>query len=360
MNRTLTPCHPERPRASGANERKSKDPGAVCSAVQLQGARPKLSPSRNCSWLLAIVLAALLTSKAIAQTVPPVTDINTPKTAASAPALPISSGDLLDVQVFDTPELSAKLRVDSQGEITLPVGGAIKVQGLTAEQAATAIQARLLSTDVLKDPHVNVFILEYATQGVTVLGEVKNPGIYPLLGPHTLYDLVSAAGGVTPNAGKAVSITHRGASFQQPGQAVTVSMSNDPALAAKANLAIQPGDTIVVSRAGVVYVVGDVSKPGGFLIDNNDRLTVLQAIALAQGTNKTAKLNGARLIRKTATGREESDLKLKKILANKATDPQLEDGDIIFVPSSETKNFAYRGIEAAIQMTTGLVTYGRL
>lgn len=282
--------------------------------------------------------------------------------AASAPALSISSGDLLDVQVFDTPELSTKLRVDAQGEVSLPVGGVIHVQSLTAEQAAHAIQARLLQADVLKDPHVNVFILEYATQGVTVLGEVKNPGIYPLLGPHTLFDLVSAAGGVTPNAGKAVTITHRGASSQQlqSGEVTTVNMSNDPALAAKANIAIQPGDTIVVSRAGVVYVVGDVSKPGGFLIDNNDRLTVLQAIALAQGANRTAKLNGARLIRKTSAGREESDLKLKKILANKATDPLLNDGDIIFIPSSEAKNYTYRGIEAAIAMATGMVTYGRI
>jgi polysaccharide export outer membrane protein len=276
--------------------------------------------------------------------------------SVGAPTLAISAGDLLDVQVFDTPELSAKLRVDSQGQINLPVGGALQVSSLTAEQAAGAIQARLHDTDVLKDPHVNVFILEYATQGVTVLGEVKNPGIYPLLGAHSLFDMISAAGGVSPNAGKAVTITHRDDSSQHE----TVQMSNDPTLAAKANLAVQPGDTVVVARSGIVYVVGDVGKPGGFLIDNNDRLTVLQALALAEGTNKTAKLSGAHLIRKTASGRQEDNMDLKKILANKSADPLLQDGDIIFVPSSGAKNFAYRGIEAAIQMSTGMVTYGRL
>lgn len=275
--------------------------------------------------------------------------------AAEAPALPIAAGDLLDVQVFDTPELSGKLRVDNHGEVTLPVGGTLRVEHQTAEQAATAVEARLRQQDILKDPHVNVFVLEYATQGVTVLGEVKNPGIYPLLGPHTLFDLISAAGGATPTAGKAVSITHR----VDPTHHEMVEMSNDPALAAKANLPIKPGDTIVVSKAGVVYVVGDVAKPGGFLIENNDRLTVLQALALAQGTNRTAKLNKSRLIRKTGAARQESKLELKKILADKAPDPKLQDGDIIFVPSSEGKNMLYRGLEATVGLATGVVIYGR-
>ena len=119
-----------------------------------------------------------------------------------------------------------------------------------------------------------------------------------------------------------------------------------------------PGDTIMVSHAGIVYVVGDVSKPGGFLIENNDRLTVMQAIALAQGTNKTASLNNAKLIRKADTGREELPVPLKKILA-KMSGCMLADGDILFVPSSQAKNAAYRGMEAALQMATGVVVYGR-
>jgi polysaccharide export outer membrane protein len=196
------------------------------------------------------------------------------------------------------------------------------------------MEARFLSTDILKDPHVSVTVLEYATQGVAVLGEVRNPGVYPLLGVHGLLDLVSAAGGVTPNAGKAVTITHR----SEPERPIVVRMENKPGSTVGFNVDVRPGDTIMVSRAGVVYVVGDVGKPGGFLIENNDRLTVLQAIALAQGTNKTAALNSAKLIRQKQDGREELAVPLGKILSNKASDQALADGDILFVPSSAAKS----------------------
>jgi polysaccharide biosynthesis/export protein len=290
------------------------------------------------------------------QSVLPVSSTSTKSLAGpAAHALQISAGDLLDLNVFDTPELSTKLRVDEHGNVSLPLAGVLQVSGMTAEQAGLAIEAHLRQTDILKDPHVSVTVLEYATQGVTVVGEVKNPGVYPLLGSHGLLDLISAAGGVTPNAGKAVTVTHRA----DPDHPVVVKVESKPGSAAAFKVDISPGDTIMVSHAGIVYVVGDVGKPGGFLIENNDRLTVLQAVALAQGTNKTAALNQAKLIRKTETGREETPVPLKKILSNKASDESLADGDILFIPSSQAKNAAYRGMEAALQMATGVVVYGR-
>jgi polysaccharide export outer membrane protein len=273
---------------------------------------------------------------------------------ATAHALEIAAGDLLDLNFFDTPEFSTKTRVDERGRIALPLGGELPVAGLTAAGAGEAIAARFREGEILKDPHVAVTVLEYATQGVTVLGEVRNPGVYPLLGPHSLLDLVSAAGGVTPNAGKMVTITHRSG----PPQPTVVSLDAKPGEAGF-NPDIQPSDTIMVAHAGVVYVVGDVGKPGGFLIERDDRLTVLQAIALAQGTNRTAALNRAKLIRKQAAGRLEVAVPLKKILASQSEDLSLADGDILFVPASQPKNFAFRSVEAAIQMTTGMVIYGR-
>jgi polysaccharide export outer membrane protein len=273
----------------------------------------------------------------------------------SAHALQISAGDLLDLNVFDTPELSTKLRVDEHGNVSMPLAGVLPVSGMTAEQAGLAIEAHLRQADILKDPHVSVTVLEYATQGVTVTGEVKNPGVYPLLGAHGLLDLISAAGGATPNAGKAVTVTHRA----DPDHPVIVRVESKPGSTAAVKVDISPGDTIMVSHAGIVYVVGDVGKPGGFLIENNDRLTVLQAVALAQGTNKTAALNHAKLIRKTETGREEMPVPLKKILSNSAADETLADGDILFIPTSQAKNAAYRGVETALQMATGVVVYGR-
>jgi polysaccharide export outer membrane protein len=221
--------------------------------------------------------------------------------SVGAHALKISAGDLLDLAVFDTPELSAKLRVDEHGNVSLPLAGVVSVSGMTAEQAGVAIEAHLRQTDILKDPHVSVTVLEYATQGVTVAGEVKSPGVYPLLGVHGLLDLISAAGGATPNAGKAVTVTHR----SDPDHPVIANIDSKPGSKAGLEIDVRPGDTIMVSHAGIVYVVGDVNKPGGFLIENNDRLTVMQAIALAQGTNRTASLNHAKLIRKGDSGRQE-------------------------------------------------------
>jgi polysaccharide export outer membrane protein len=253
-----------------------------------------------------------------------------------AHALRLSAGDLLDVKVLGTtdPDFSPKLRVDEQGSITLPYAGSLPIAGMTAEDAALRIEARFREKDILKDPHVSVTVLEYATQGVTVVGEVKNPGVYPLLGTHGLLDLISAAGGVTPMAGKAVTITHRG----DPEHPQIVNIETKPGSMAAYSVDIQPGDTIVVSHAGIIYVLGQVGKPGGFLIENSDRLSILQAISLAQGTNRVASLDKARLIRKTPSGREEIPIPLKKILADKAPDQLLADGDILYVPGSGPKN----------------------
>src|SRR5450432_4151881 len=162
----------------------------------------------------------------------------------SAHALQISAGDLLDLNVFDTPELSTKLRVDENGNVSLPLAGGLPVSGMTAEQARLAIEARLRETDILKDPHVSVTVLEYATQGITVAGEVRNPGIYPLLGAHGLVDLISAAGGVTPNAGNAVTVTHR----SDPGYPVVTNVFSKPGSTAGFSVDVRPGVTIKVSH----------------------------------------------------------------------------------------------------------------
>jgi polysaccharide export outer membrane protein len=283
--------------------------------------------------------------------VPAITDNATPP--PEVPALPLDVGDVLDVRVFDTPELSDKLRVDGHGEITLPVGGNVKVRGLTAEQAEIAIEERLRRRNILRDPHVEVFVLEYATQGVTVAGEVKAPGVYPWVARHTVLDFIAVAGGVTPSASKTVTVTRK-----DREQAITFQLSSAPQLN-DGDLEVQPGDRILVAHAGVVYVVGDVGRPGGYLIENKDTVTVLQAIALAQGMNKTAKFD-AKLIRNTPSGRTESDLPLKRILANQVTDPKLQDGDILFVPVNGGKEWAEKGVTSVLQMAVGVVIYGRL
>jgi len=287
----------------------------------------------------------------------PVTNPNNATTASpasSSPAIDIGPGDLLDVIVFDTPELSSHVRVTQDGVANLPVLGQVDLSGLTADQAARRLETLFRSRNLLVEPHVTVFIVEYASQGATISGEVRQPGVYPTLGKRRLLDMIAIAGGISPTAGKSATIIHR----DDPAHPLTVTLRSIPShLGAQDNPDIMPGDTIVVAKAGVVYIVGDVGKPGGFLVDNNERLSTAQALALAGGPNRTASLSKTRLIRKVDGGRQEYTLDVAKLLRGQQADLQLDDGDIIWVPSSNVKTFGYRGIEAAIAITTGLLVY---
>lgn len=254
-------------------------------------------------------------------------------TFLSGGVTPIGPGDLLEISVFDTPELSGKVRVSNSGDVSLPLIGALHVAGLTSDEMQARIANKLVDGQLVKDPQVTVFMAEYATQGVSVLGEVKRPGIYPALGQHRLLDYISLGEGLTPLAGVNVTITPRA----DPEALTMVRLSSKSSPTAAENPAIAPGDTIFVSKAGIVYVVGDVAKPGGFIMEHDEHLTVLQALALAQGTNSTAAKSHARIIRKRPDGHEEIPLDLGKILSAKTRDVPLQDDDIIFVPTSAAK-----------------------
>jgi len=184
---------------------------------------------------------------------------------------------------------------------------------------------------------------------VTLLGEVSRPGIYPALGDRRLYDLISAAGGFTDKAGRTVTITHR----DKPNNPTTIQLPGNLAESNNGNVEVQPGDTVLVARAGIVYVVGDVQRPSGFMIDDA-RLTVLKALALAGGTNRTASMNGSKILRQTPTGLQEIAVPLKKMLQAKAQDEIMMKGDILFVPSSGAKIAAYKGTEVITSMATAL------
>jgi polysaccharide biosynthesis/export protein len=271
----------------------------------------------------------------------------------SPPDLLIGAGDLLEVSLYGMPDFKADVRVSSGGEISLPMIGTMPVAGLSVEQAETLIAHKLTEKGLFNDPHVTVFEKEYATQGISVLGEVQKPGIYPLLGSRKLFDAISVAGGTTPKAGRYALITRR----NDPQHPVQVPLLTGAPDAMQNNVVVEPGDTILVSKAGVVYVVGDVHLPGGFVMENGNDITVLKAIALAQGTNPNAALNAARLIRKTPEGPKDVPLDLKKILAAKAPDPQLQPDDVVFVPGSAGKSAAKRGAEAVLQMATGIAIW---
>jgi polysaccharide export outer membrane protein len=308
----------------------------------------------SCAALL--ILMALATGAASAQDRAPATLGGTGFAGGtgfgSGAAGPIGAGDLVEMSVFDTPELSGKLRVSNTGDVILPLVGTVHLQGLAAGDAQSLIRQKFISGGFLKDPQVTVFISEYATQNVSVVGEVHKPGAYPAFGAHRLLDYLSLAEGLTPLAGTAIVITHSG----HPDQPQRVKMTAGAAPQPENNPEILPGDTIFVERTGLVYVVGDVARPGGFPMDHDGQLTILQAIALAQGTNSTAAKGSAKLIRTTPQGRQEIPVDLKKILSAKATDLALQDNDILFVPSSAAKT-AFKDFEAALPAAAGASVY---
>jgi polysaccharide export outer membrane protein len=266
----------------------------------------------------------------------------------------IGPGDLIEVSIYGVSDFRQEARVNESGDVSLPLIGSVRIGGATSEEAQDLIAKSLVEGGYFRDPHVMVVIKDFASQGISVLGEVTRPGVYPMVGTRRLYDLISMAGGFTPKAGQLVTITHR----DDPQNPVKVMMSQDPAKSVETNVEIYPGDTIAVSKAGIVYVVGDVQRPGGFVMENNERMTVMQAIALAQGTNRTAALGSARILRRTPTGPSEVKIPLKQMMAAKASDMDLLAEDILFIPSSAAKRAFTRGMESVFQVATGVAIYG--
>jgi polysaccharide export outer membrane protein len=261
----------------------------------------------------------------------------------------LGPGDLVEISVYNVPELSTKAKVGNTGDIYLPLIDYVHVGDLTVEEAQGLIQKRLEEGGFVHGAHVTVLLDESASQAVTILGEVVRPGRYPLIGDRKLYDFISAAGGLSAAAGRKVSVVRQ----HGHGAVISVTLARNLADDLQNNIAIFPGDTISVPRAPIVYVVGEVGRPAGLLVDNGS-LTVLQALALAGGTNRTAKISGIRIIHKGPNGLTETKIPLKKMLEAKAPDITLQADDILFVPLSGVREAASTSMNAAISAATGL------
>ncbi len=309
----------------------------------------------------------------------------------------IGPDDLLVITIFEAPELNTTVRVSASGEISLQLLGAVQAAGLTPRELESVLQG-LLRRSYMKDPHVGVFIQELQSHPVSVVGAVKMPGVFQIRGTKTVIEVLSMAQGLADDAGDTVLIMHGAgyaelASLNSPDDArAEVSpvpfphgggtlAKNDASQAAAPektagideinlkkllesadsalNAPVRPGDIVKVTRAGIVYVVGEVQKPGGFVLQNNESISVLQALALAQGATHTSATSRARIIRTDPdTGkRTEIPLNLGKILSGKAPDTFLLPKDIMFVPNSAAKNMLFRGSEAALQTATGVAIY---
>jgi polysaccharide export outer membrane protein len=296
------------------------------------------------------LVAQTPTAAESAQAAPTKQDASSPSTAPVANSnTKLGPGDLIEVSVYGVPDLATKARVSSAGELYLPLIDYVHVADLTTDEAQQLIEKRLADGGFVRNPHVTIFVDESTSQAITMAGEVARPGTYPAIGDRYLYDLISMAGGLTDRAGRTVVIIHRG----DPEHKVELQLPQNLAEDTRNNVEVDPGDTIIVSRAGIIYVVGDVAHPSGFAV-GDDNLTVLKALALAGGSTKTSALNKTRILRQTPNGIQEIPVALKKILHAKAPDIALTKGDVLFVPGSAAKAAAYRTADAAMSMTTAV------
>ena len=311
--------------------------------------------------------------------------LNAEQTKASQEAAPVRAedyvigpDDLLNVYVLDVPELSRDYRVSAAGTVTVPVlATPLDASGLTLSEFSSLLSRELKAQGLVTDPHITISVDQSRLHSVAIVGAVRRPQVYPLLSRTTLLDILSQAEGLADDAGNTI-LVHRGnianralnrssggAHAPEPSQAETLTIdlkqlmeSGDSNL----NVAIYPGDRITVPRAGVIYVVGAVNKPGGFTMKASDHgMTVLQALALAADAKNTAKRDQTVIIRndpQAPEGRKQIPVNLKAILGGKSPDPVLQAEDILFIPDSGAKRALNRGIESIVQVATGVAIYG--
>jgi polysaccharide export outer membrane protein len=272
--------------------------------------------------------------------------------AGQSESIRIGPGDVLHVQTFDTPELDQHPRVGDDGAAPLLFLGKVPLAGTTVQEAGNRIADLLMKKEIMRHPQVVVTIEQYATQEVSITGEVSRPGRYTITTPRRILEVLSMAGGLTGLANRRVVIEHHGTETARS----TYFVSNDSTKALDDQVMIQPGDTIFVARTGFVYVLGDVARPGGYPIaTNSGSESLMQAVAMAGAANKTAVLSEVRLLRKNDSSYVESTVNLDKVQKGKATDITLVADDVVFVPFSYAKNFVLNGSGVAASVASALL-----
>ncbi len=282
----------------------------------------------------------------------------------------IGPDDQLLIQVRDAPEFPEKpLRVDPNGLIYLPMAGAVKAAGRNVEQLHSDIQEKLLP--FILAPKVTVNVVESRSQPVSVLGSVTKPGEYQLVDKKSLYQILSLAGGLTIDAGSSVRITRQNQNGRIPLPNAIEDSTGQFTVAAvpvraildgsnpQYNIMVEPYDVISVPRADRVYVIGNVQKPGAFLLNDRQSVTVLQALSMAEGLKTTAASQHSKILHhvKGSEDRVEVAINLKKVMEGKDPDVALQPEDILFVPNSPMKQATIRALEAAVQTGTGLAIW---
>src|SRR6201996_461574 len=306
--------------------------------------------SCNRSRLLLLSFLAMLLlvscSASVAQFSGPGPTVQTPSTAtvttdrallfpaARDPILAV--GDLIQIRVFEQPDYTPEVRVGADGSVLLPLIGTVNLSGKTVSQAERIIEQHLIDAQIYRSPQVTVQLVEGPNQISTVVGEVH--AIVPIVGSRRLLDVLATAGGLPPTASHVITISRPGVA-----EPIIVDLGTDPLHSGLANVPIFPGDTIIISRIGVVYLLGAFRTPGTIPLTQYSPLTLMQATAISGGLNFQGKFDDVRLIRTVGDHRTVVKLDIQRILHGKDPDPVLQANDIVFLPDSAWKSFVSNG-----------------
>jgi polysaccharide biosynthesis/export protein len=304
----------------------------------------------------------------------PVKSLPQDKVATSGNAGPtyvLGAGDEISVWVAQLEQLSGRsFTIDRDGCVTLPLAGRLHLEGLTVPQAQELMRTSL--SQYVRDPEVGISLLQAKNEGISITGSVARPGVYQLAQGKTLVAILMAAGGIQQNAGPWAIIMRPLTSGRISLPAAHDDSTHKFSLAevnvrevmglqhSAENIEMMPGDTVSVPEAQMVYVVGDVNKPGGFPVNDEQQTTALQLLAMAGGPLRSAAPEKAKVLRSSRNGQKPIliSINLKQLLRGKSPDLRLQPSDVLFVPNSAEKAVAARAIDAALQTGLFALTYG--
>jgi polysaccharide export outer membrane protein len=292
----------------------------------------------------------------------------TPSEPTGFPNYVLGPDDVIGIKALNADEIRGdSVRIDPSGQISLPLLGRLQAAGLTIERLEADVSARLKT--YVRDPVVAVTIVEYRSQPVSVIGAVVTSGVHQLEGRKTLIEMLAKAGGLRPEAGNVIKITRKAewgaipldlAVMDPSGRFSVAEVSlNDIIQATKPddNILILPNDVISVPRANLVYVIGEVKRPGGFVVQERRAISGLHALAMAEGFTDLASPQSAMIIRQLNGQRLEIAADLKEILNGKKSDVELLPDDILFVPTNVAKGVLRNTVQTAISAVTSAVIY---
>lgn len=263
---------------------------------------------------------------------------------------PITPGQVVHVSVVNAPDFSVNTRVSESGDIAFPYIGSVHIDGLNSVQASKLITDELKAQNLVNDPRVLVTVDSFTT-GITVLGEVRAPGIYPMPGKQLLSDVIATAGGVTANSGRVIEISNS----KHPGENQEVPWDPTMHNTTSYDRPVRPGDRVLVRACGIAYIGGHVSKPGAYSLCGSQQITLSELVALAGATTAYTSDRHVYLVRQMPDGsRAAQEVDLVKVERAKATDPVIHEDDIVFVSPSTVKDIANRAVSFALNLTTTL------